>query len=65
MPRDVVVTCAVTGSHNNFQKHPNFPITPKQIAVPLEALWAMPRPEPARGSRAEETATLIAWHWLG
>ena len=32
MPRDVVVTCAVTGSHNNFQKHPNFPITPKQIA---------------------------------
>lgn len=32
MPRDVVVTCAVTGSHNNFQKHPKFPITPKQIA---------------------------------
>ncbi len=32
MAQDVVVTCAVTGAHNNFQKHPNFPITPKQIA---------------------------------
>ena len=32
MAQEVVVTCAVTGAHNNFQKHPNFPITPKQIA---------------------------------
>jgi len=32
MAQEVVVTCAVTGAHSNFQKHPNFPITPKQIA---------------------------------
>ncbi|MGH6953413.1 MAG: 3-keto-5-aminohexanoate cleavage protein [Alphaproteobacteria bacterium] len=32
MAQEVVITCAVTGSHNNFHKHPNFPITPKQIA---------------------------------
>jgi uncharacterized protein (DUF849 family) len=32
MPRDVIVTCAVTGSHQNFHKHPNYPITPRQIA---------------------------------
>ena len=33
MAQEVVVTCAVTGSHQNFHKHPNFPITPKQIAA--------------------------------
>ena len=32
MAQEVVLTCAVTGSHNNFHKHPDFPITPKQIA---------------------------------
>jgi uncharacterized protein (DUF849 family) len=32
MAQEVVVTCAVTGSHRNYHKHPNFPITPKQIA---------------------------------
>lgn len=32
MTREVVVTCAVTGSHQNFHKHPNYPITPRQIA---------------------------------
>ena len=32
MPQEVILTCAVTGSHNNFHKHPDFPITPKQIA---------------------------------
>ena len=32
MNRNVIVTCAVTGGHMNFHKHPNFPITPKQIA---------------------------------
>lgn len=31
-PRPVIVTCAVTGSAPTFQKHPNIPITPKQIA---------------------------------
>ena len=33
MAQEVVVTCSVTGSHQNFHKHPNFPITPKQIAA--------------------------------
>lgn len=32
MGREVVLTCAVTGGHNNYQKHPDFPISPKQIA---------------------------------
>ena len=32
MARETIVTCAVTGGHQNFHKHPNFPITPKQIA---------------------------------
>ena len=33
MAQEIVVTCAVTGSHQNFHKHPNFPITPKEIAA--------------------------------
>lgn len=33
MPQEVIVTCAVTGGHGNFQKHPDYPITPKQIAA--------------------------------
>lgn len=32
MSQEVIVTCAVTGGHGNFQKHPDYPITPKQIA---------------------------------
>ena len=32
MAREVMVTCAVTGGHDNWHKHPDFPITPKQIA---------------------------------
>ncbi len=41
MPRDVIVTCAVTGSHQNFDKHPDYPITPAQIAATcLEARQA-------------------------
>ncbi len=32
MAQEVILTCAVTGGHNNHTKHPNFPITPKQIA---------------------------------
>lgn len=32
MAQEVVLTCAVTGGHDNHRKHPNFPITPKQIA---------------------------------
>jgi len=38
---DVIITCAVTGSHQNFQKHPDYPIAPKQIAAScLEARQA-------------------------
>lgn len=33
MPQEVIVTCAVTGGHNNFAKHPDYPITPAQIAA--------------------------------
>lgn len=33
MSQEVIVTCAVTGGHSNFQKHPDYPITPKQIAA--------------------------------
>ena len=32
MNNEVIITCAVTGGHNNFQGHPDYPITPKQIA---------------------------------
>ena len=32
MTQEVIVTCAVTGSHQNFQRHPDYPITPEQIA---------------------------------
>jgi len=38
---DVIITCAVTGSHQNFHKHPDYPISPKQIAAScLEARQA-------------------------
>ena len=32
MTQEVIVTCAVTGGHANYHKHPDFPITPEQIA---------------------------------
>ncbi len=32
MSNEVILTCAVTGGHNNQAKHPNYPITPAQIA---------------------------------
>ncbi len=32
MNDDVVLTCAVSGGHNNQAKHPNYPITPEHIA---------------------------------
>jgi uncharacterized protein (DUF849 family) len=32
MTHEVIVSCAVTGGHANFHKHPDYPITPKQIA---------------------------------
>ncbi len=41
MSRDVIVTCAVTGGHQNHGKHPDYPITPEQIAAAcLEARQA-------------------------
>lgn len=32
MSQEVILTCAVTGGHANFGKHPDYPITPEQIA---------------------------------
>ena len=32
MNNDVIITCAITGSGDTAKKHPNLPITPKQIA---------------------------------
>ncbi|MEL0013174.1 MAG: 3-keto-5-aminohexanoate cleavage protein [Alphaproteobacteria bacterium] len=32
MAKETIVTAALTGGHMNFQNHPNFPITPEQIA---------------------------------
>lgn len=32
MATETIVTAALTGGHMNFQNHPNFPITPEQIA---------------------------------
>ncbi len=41
MSNDVIITCAVTGSHQNFQNHPDYPIAPEQIAAScLEARQA-------------------------
>ena len=32
MSNEVILTCAVSGGHNNQGKHPDYPITPEQIA---------------------------------
>jgi uncharacterized protein (DUF849 family) len=32
MTQEVILTCAVTGGHANHNKHPDYPVTPKQIA---------------------------------
>ena len=32
MSNEVILTCAVTGGHGNQDKHPDYPITPQQIA---------------------------------
>jgi len=41
MNNEVIISCAVTGSGDTAGKHPNLPITPKQIAeASIEA--AMP-----------------------
>ena len=63
MSNEVIITCAVTGSHQNFHKHPDYPITPKQIAQScLEARQAgaaivhVHVREPETGAAAGETA---------
>ena len=41
MTNQVIITCAVTGSHQNHNKHPDYPVTPQQIAAScLEARQA-------------------------
>ena len=35
MNNEVVVTCAITGSGDTQDKHPNLPITPAQIMPPM------------------------------
>jgi len=32
MSKEVILTCAVTGGHNNQGKHPDYPVTPEHIA---------------------------------
>jgi uncharacterized protein (DUF849 family) len=32
MAKPVVITCAITGSHQDFARHPDYPITPQAIA---------------------------------
>ena len=33
MNRNVIISCAVTGSGNSVGKHPDIPVTPKEIAT--------------------------------
>ncbi|MGI9414399.1 MAG: 3-keto-5-aminohexanoate cleavage protein, partial [Hyphomicrobiales bacterium] len=33
MPQEVILTCAVTGGHENIGDHPDFPVTPAEIAT--------------------------------
>ena len=60
MNRNVIVTCAITGAGDTAGKHPNLPITPKQIATAaIEAAQAgativhlhVRDPQTAKGSR--------------
>jgi uncharacterized protein (DUF849 family) len=39
MQTPVVITCAVTGSHQEFARHPDYPITPEHIARDCIAAW--------------------------
>ena len=32
MSNEVILTCAVSGGHNNQARHPDYPITPEHIA---------------------------------
>ena len=32
MSNEVILTCAVTGGHSNHARHPDYPVTPEQIA---------------------------------
>ena len=63
MTRKVILTCAVTGGSDYNQGHPNFPVTPQQIAdAALEAEQAgatsvhlhVRDPKTGKGSRDPE-----------
>ncbi|MEN8760664.1 MAG: 3-keto-5-aminohexanoate cleavage protein, partial [Desulfobacterales bacterium] len=63
MNRNVIITCAVTGSGNTVGKHPNIPISPKEIATAaIEAATAgaaiahihVREPESGKASRRVE-----------
>jgi uncharacterized protein (DUF849 family) len=63
LSRDVIITCAVTGSHQNHNRHPDYPVTPRQIAETcLEARQAgaaivhVHVRDPETGAPAGETA---------
>jgi uncharacterized protein (DUF849 family) len=60
MKKDVIITCAVTGSGDTYKKHPELPVTPEQIAnSAIDAAKAgatvvhihVRDPETGRGSR--------------
>ena len=41
MNKDVIISCAVTGSGDTVGKHPSIPVTPEQIAsATIEAVSA-------------------------
>ena len=46
MNNEVVISCAVTGSGDSVSKHPDLPITPKQIA---EAMTKQVSPQSSKG----------------
>ena len=63
MNKDVIISCAVTGSGDTVRKHPEIPVTPKQIAdAAIEAASAgaaithihVRDPETGKGSRDNE-----------
>ena len=63
MNKDVIISCAVTGSGDTVGKHPEIPVTPKQIAdAAIEAASAgaaiahihVRDPETGKGSRDKE-----------
>ena len=63
MNKNVIISCAVTGSGDSVGKHPNIPVSPQQIAdASIEAANAgaaiahihVRNPETGKGSRDKE-----------